>query len=239
MADVAILGATGPTGIHLANILRGQKVAVRVASRSAANLQRAFGAPAFEKVAADVLDADAAIRAVDGCPLVYDCLGLPAGQMHLHPAAAQNIAKAVRATGARCIQVSSYWAYLPLRTSPLNEAHPRSGGPDWVHWRRGAGRCELESAREIALGIIEDFVAQFRAAHDIARNCALQEPEVVGYSRSHLLNALLNHFAHVGRDLELWCRAAGHDDFQHFRKNCGLAARTGSPEMRAVASAVT
>ena len=34
--------------------------------------------------------------------------------------------------------MSSYWAYLPLRTSPLNEAHPRSGGPDWVHWRRGA-----------------------------------------------------------------------------------------------------
>ena len=32
-----------------ANILRGQNVAVRVVSRSAANLQRAFGDPAFEK----------------------------------------------------------------------------------------------------------------------------------------------------------------------------------------------
>ena len=63
----------------------------------AGNLQRAFGAPVFEKVAADVLDADAAIRAVDGCGLVYDCLGLPADQMHLHPAAARNIAKAVGA----------------------------------------------------------------------------------------------------------------------------------------------
>ena len=138
MADVAILGATGPTGIHLANILRRQNMAVRVVSRGAANLQRAFGAPVFEKVAADVLDADAAIRAVDGCRLVYDCLGLPADQMHLHLAAARNIAKAVGATGARCIQVSSYWAYLPLQRSPLNEAHPRSGGPDWVRWRRDA-----------------------------------------------------------------------------------------------------
>ena len=90
MADVAILGATGPTGIHLANILRRQNMAVRVVSRGAANLQRAFGAPVFEKVAADVLDADAAIRAVDGCRLVYDCLGLPADQMHLHPAAAAD-----------------------------------------------------------------------------------------------------------------------------------------------------
>jgi hypothetical protein len=50
-----------------------------------------------------VLDADAAIRAVDGCRLVYDCLGLPADQMHLHPAAARNIAKAIGAIGARCI----------------------------------------------------------------------------------------------------------------------------------------
>ena len=50
--------------------------------------------------------------------------------MHLHPAAARNIAKAV--------QVSSYWAYLPLQRSLLNEAHPRCGGPDWVRWRRDA-----------------------------------------------------------------------------------------------------
>jgi nucleoside-diphosphate-sugar epimerase len=138
MADVAILGATGPTGIHLANILRGQSIAVRVVSRSMANLQRAFADPAFERVAADVLDVEAALRAIDGCPLVYDCLGLPADQMHLHPFAAQNIAKSVRATGARCIHVSSYWAYLPLARSPLNESHPRIGGPDWVRWRRDA-----------------------------------------------------------------------------------------------------
>ena len=53
-------------------IMRGQKVAVRVVSRSAANLQRAFADPAFEKVSTDVLDVDAAIRAVDGCSLVYE-----------------------------------------------------------------------------------------------------------------------------------------------------------------------
>ena len=101
MADVAILGATGPTGIHLANILRRQNMAVRAVSRGAANLQRAFGDPVFEKVAADVLDADAAIRAVDGCRLVYDCLGLPADQMHLHPAA-RGILRRPLGPGAFC-----------------------------------------------------------------------------------------------------------------------------------------
>ena len=63
MADVAILGATGPTGIHLANILRRQNMAVRIVSRGAANLQCAFGDPVFEKVAADVLPSIFAIRA--------------------------------------------------------------------------------------------------------------------------------------------------------------------------------
>src|SRR3954454_21647604 len=99
MADVAILGATGPTGIHFANILRRQNMAVRVVSLGAANLQRAFGDPVFEKVAAGVHYDDGAIRAVAGCRLVYDCLGLPADQMPLHPAAARTIAKAVGATG--------------------------------------------------------------------------------------------------------------------------------------------
>ena len=63
MADVAILGATGPTGIHLANSLRRQNMAVRIVSRGAAYLQRAFGDPVFEKVAADVLPSIFAIRA--------------------------------------------------------------------------------------------------------------------------------------------------------------------------------
>jgi hypothetical protein len=31
-----------------------------------------------EKRPADILDADATLRAIDGCDLVYDCVGLPA-----------------------------------------------------------------------------------------------------------------------------------------------------------------
>jgi hypothetical protein len=31
----------------------------------------------------------------------------------------------------------------------------------------------------IALGVIEDFVSQFRAGHDTARNCALQGPGII------------------------------------------------------------
>jgi nucleoside-diphosphate-sugar epimerase len=58
--------------------------------------------------------------------------------MHLHPVTARNIADALRHTKARCVQVSSYWAYYPQVRSEMNENHPRSGGPPWVRYRREA-----------------------------------------------------------------------------------------------------
>ena len=64
--------------------------------------------------------------------------------------AAQNIANVMRNTGVRCVQVSSYWAYLPIVTLPLSEEHPRVDGPEWARHRReaedilqNAGACVL------------------------------------------------------------------------------------------------
>ena len=65
--------------------------------------------------------------------------------------------------------------------------------------------------------ISEDFVAQFRAAHDIAGNAALKELEVPINCRFHLLHALFGHFAHVGGDFERWCRA--HSALRSTEKN--------------------
>ena len=66
---------------------------------------------------------------------------------------------------------------------------------------------EFERIRDIALGIVKYLVAQLVTAHDIAGNGALKELEVTADYRSHLLHALFGHFAHVGGDFELWCRA--------------------------------
>ena len=138
MTKVAIMGATGPTGIHLAAEWRKTGDAVCVVARSIDRLQRLFPDPAIEKRPADLLDADATFRAVEGCDLIYDCIGLPGDQMHLHPVTARNIVVALRRTNARCVQVSSYWAYYPQMRAEMNESHPRSGGPAWVRHRREA-----------------------------------------------------------------------------------------------------
>jgi nucleoside-diphosphate-sugar epimerase len=148
MTKVAVVGATGPTGIHLAAELRKTAATVRVVARAMDKLARLFPDATVEKWPADVLDADAISRAIEGCELVYDCIGLPGDQMHLHPVTARNIADALRHSKARCVQVSSYWAYYPQVRAEMNESHPRSGGPPWVRYRREAEDilCEAGAA---------------------------------------------------------------------------------------------
>lgn len=134
----AIIGATGPTGIHLAHELAGRGTAVRVVSRSAARLQRAFAGLEVEREAADATDAEAVRRAIAGCDVVFDCVGLPADQMELHPVTARAITEAAAATGSRCFQISSFWSYLPADEPTVNEGSRRQGGNLYIRMRREA-----------------------------------------------------------------------------------------------------
>lgn len=138
LKKAAIVGATGPTGIHLAASLAAEGIAVRAVSRSAANLAGAFPDPKVEKIAADAADADATARVVEGCDVVFDCIGLPPDAMDLHEVTARNVVAASRNASARCVQVSSYWAYMPLVRELIDEDHPRTGGPPFARARRAA-----------------------------------------------------------------------------------------------------
>jgi len=138
LKKVAILGATGPTGKHLARILAGRGVAVRAVSRSETRLAKAFAGATVERLAADLLDADGARRAVSGCDTAFDCVGLPMEAIGDHPLIARQVAAAARGAGCRLVQVSSFWSYLPVVRLPLDENHPRTGGPYPVQARREA-----------------------------------------------------------------------------------------------------
>jgi len=135
---VVILGATGPTGFHLAAALRKRDTAVRVVSRSREGLERSFGSTGEDIFPADALNERDLAAAIEGFPLVYDCIGLPADKMYEHPETARRLTAAAQSAGARIVHVPSFWAYLPLQKSPLNESHPRQGGCDWVQYRREA-----------------------------------------------------------------------------------------------------
>lgn len=145
-----IVGATGPTGIQLARELMSRGDRVRVVSRNAENLEATFVDLEVEALAADALDEAATRAAVAGADLVFDCIGLPADRMHLHRKAAASIATAARRAGARCVQVSSFWPYLPVRRLPVEESHPRVGGNDLIRARREAEDVMLSAGAAVA-----------------------------------------------------------------------------------------
>jgi len=145
-----VVGATGPTGIHLAGELLARGMGVRVVARRPEALATAFAGLAVEQRPADALDRDALCRAVAGADLVFDCVGLPATQMRQHAQAARVITEAAGEAGARCVQVSSYWSYLPVGRLPLDESHPRTGGNAHIRARREAEDVMLAAGAAVA-----------------------------------------------------------------------------------------
>ncbi|MCF7687699.1 MAG: NAD(P)H-binding protein [Cephaloticoccus sp.] len=126
--QAAVLGATGPTGRHLTMELQRCGIKVRALSRSEVQLRAVDAAHGVAPLH----------QALDGCDLVFNCLGLPPALMHLHPVVAGNLAEAVAKGRARCVLVSSFWSYLPLVAASLDASHPRVGGPPWTRLRREA-----------------------------------------------------------------------------------------------------
>jgi nucleoside-diphosphate-sugar epimerase len=146
----AVVGATGPAGIRLTSELRQRGVAVRAISRSERHLAAAFPDRSVETAAADALDAEALARAVAGCDLVVDAIGLPVDRMADHARTAGSVASAARTAGARILQISSFWSYLPARALPVDEAHAREGGNAYIQARRAAEDVMIEAGAAVA-----------------------------------------------------------------------------------------
>lgn len=168
---VAVVGATGPTGIHLARELAARGRRVVAVSRRRGRLEELFAQDDVEIAVADALDPAATHRAVGGCDLVVDCIGLPPERMRDHVATARVISTAARDAGARCLQVSSYWSFFPQTTEVMNEAHPRRGGHEWFRMRREAEDAML--AAGAAVVHLPDFFGPF--VHTSAVQRALEE----------------------------------------------------------------
>ena len=146
-----IVGATGPTGIHLCRELVGRGWHVRAASRRREHLERKLGdlIQGVDLAAADALDPPSLRPVVEGAELVVDAIGLPPERMADHPATARNLAAAAAEVGARCLQVSSYWAFFPNQGDVVDEDHPREGGHEWFRWRREAEDVFLDAGAAV------------------------------------------------------------------------------------------
>lgn len=140
-------------------------------SRREPALREAFADLDVEVATADALDAAALGRAIAGCELVVDCIGLPPERMADHPRVARAVAEASRAEEARCLKISSYWSFFPHRGEVVDESHPRSGGHDWFRWRRQAEDILLDAGALVVH--LPDFFGP--EVHTSAVQMALEE----------------------------------------------------------------
>ena len=150
MERVAIIGATGPAGLHLARILNRDGLAARLVARRAPALDAVGRITGGEWRTGDARDVNSLLAAIDGCDWLVDCIGLPAEQMHEHPLTARSIAEVMRRRQVPALQVSSYWSYLPAIRLPIDETHPRSGGSRPVQLRREAEDILLDAGATVA-----------------------------------------------------------------------------------------
>jgi nucleoside-diphosphate-sugar epimerase len=133
MMKIAVLGATGPTGIHLVTELRKTVATVRVIARSMDILTRLFPEAAVEKWEADIRDPNATCLAIRCTCIRWE----------------ETLSGRFATPRRDCVQVSSYWAYYPQVRAEMNENHPRSGGPPWVRYRREAENVPCEAGAAI------------------------------------------------------------------------------------------
>ena len=173
---VAIVGASGPAGLQLARELQSRNVLVRAISRDAAKLRQRLQGMETDVVAADARQADSIGPAVDGCDLVVNTVGLPADQMGGHVEVAHSLAGLAARTGVRLLYISSFWSYIPIQRQPVDESHPREGGPGMARSRRDAEDILRNSGAAVVQ--LPDFYGPGVGASTIQR--ALQEAAFKG-----------------------------------------------------------
>jgi nucleoside-diphosphate-sugar epimerase len=147
---IAIVGATGATGREIATQLVSCGERVRVISRRLDVLKTMFRGSRFEHRQGDALDMYSLLDAIADCDLVIDCIGLRKEELGLHPKVASSLATAIRRSGARCVQLSSYWSYIPIAKLPVSEDSPRANGPLWAQHRRQAEDILIEAGAAVA-----------------------------------------------------------------------------------------
>jgi nucleoside-diphosphate-sugar epimerase len=145
--QAAILGAAGAIGHSVGAELSRRKIPFRVIGREAAKLEQAFAGRA-EIRPADINDADATARALEGTDTVIYAVGLPYPMHKLHPVLIRKAVEAMQKAGvSRMALSSSVYAYGAPQSERVSETHPRE-----PQTRKGRYRKEQEDIALAANG---------------------------------------------------------------------------------------
>jgi len=139
---VALFGATGATGAHIAAALRDAGRPRRMIARSRAQLAAAFANdPDAELVEWNPDDPASIVAAASGVDTAIYLVGVPYHRFELHPALMRKTLDGLTAAGVRqLILIGTVYPYGRARTHPVVESHPRE-----PHTFKGRMRLEQEN----------------------------------------------------------------------------------------------
>jgi nucleoside-diphosphate-sugar epimerase len=119
------------------------------------NLKRNFAQGSVEYCEADLASPDATARAVDGCDVLFLCVGLPLNRYDEHITIARTVTQAMMQTKAKCVAATGYWSYAPVRQNPIREDHLRRGGGRFAKVRQL--QEDLLTTAGAAVAMLPDF----------------------------------------------------------------------------------
>ncbi len=127
MPKLALFGAAGAIGRSIAAALGQAGEPYRVVGRSAATLQRTFGADPFAEIATWDPDSPASVeRAAAGIETLIYLVGVNYWQFELHPELMRKtLAGAIAAGVKRIVLIGTVYPYGKVATNPIREDQPR------------------------------------------------------------------------------------------------------------------
>lgn len=123
--QIAVLGATGPTGLEIVKqgLAGGDEVVALVRSPDKFPSEVTSN-PKFKAIKLDVLNAEALAEGMKGCQAVLSALGTlpkpPGGQITFYSESMKAIAEAMRKAGIKRLVVCSSWYTSPKPDEPRN-----------------------------------------------------------------------------------------------------------------------
>ena len=145
---IAITGATGFIGRHLAERLIGEGHELVLIARSCGTTRTEWKSPSNQLVSTDLSDVNLLTESLAGCEVIAHCAGInrEIGRQtyqKVHIEATQNLADAARAAGVRKIVLMSFLRARPACGSPYHESKwaaeeiARASGLDYTIVRAG------------------------------------------------------------------------------------------------------
>ncbi len=239
MTGVAILGAGGAIGVHLAAELQRRQIPIVAVGRNQGRLREALGETSKTALrTADLTTVEGAREACKGTSAIVYAVGAPYDRFDLHPKMMANTVEAAKAEGVRrLVVISSVYSYGAPQSARVAEDHPRNPTTRKGRFRKDQEDIAMAAHAAGELEVIVLHLPDFLGPHARASfSTTLFEAALANKTANWLGNPKLKHeFVFVPDVAPVVADLLGRDDVWGERYNlAGSGLIEGEDLMRRI-----